>query len=299
MPRPALCITGGIQPDRLPELRGDGEALDGFVDRFIFSYPETRPHLWTEAAPDPADRQAVEHIFARLRATPDALLRLSPEARRVFAAWYDDNARHVAASRGLAAGFAAKFPAQLARLTLILHALNRPDDLTGAVPAETVEDGIALVEYFAAHLERVLPAFGGTALPRLAGLRGRVLRILERAGGEWLDRTTIHRSLGARTPSEQTTAVLEGLAGEGLAEKRTVPTGARPREEWRRAQYADLQKSPEAEGNTLSLRFSRGLMPRGRLLPSQGWLRPGTVSGATAASGADGRAAPPRASPRW
>ncbi len=79
--RPVLCITGGIQPDRLPELRGDGAALDGFLDRHLFTYPETRPHRWTEATPDPADAAAVARLFARLRAggTEEGhLIRLSP-----------------------------------------------------------------------------------------------------------------------------------------------------------------------------------------------------------------------------
>ncbi len=244
VPRPVLCVAGGIQPDRLPELRGDGEALDGFLDRFLFAYPETRPHLWTEATPDPTDRATVERLFARLRAggaEDGHLIRLSSEARRVFATWYDENARHIAAARGLAAGFAAKFPGQLARLTLILHTLNRPDDLRGEVPRETVEDGIALVEYFAAHLARVLPAFGASARPREAGLKGRVARLLDRTVGNWVDRTALSEGLGGREKSEEIAAALEELRAEGRAEPRTVPTGRRPREEWRSRRYGDME----------------------------------------------------------
>lgn len=247
VPRPVLCVTGGIQPDRLPALRGDGDALDGFLDRFLFSWPETAPQLWTEATPDDADRRAVERLFARLRAAGAGgdghLLRLSPAARRAFAAWFNENARHVAAAHGLAAGFAAKFPGQLARLTLILHSLNRPDDLRGEVPAETVADGIALVEYFAAHLERVLPAFGTVAPPREAGLRGRLARLLDHAAGDWVDRTTISTGLGRSVSAERITVALEGLAADGAAESRVVPTGARPREEWRSRKYGDMEIS--------------------------------------------------------
>ncbi len=249
--RPALCITGGIQPDRLSELRADGGVLDGFLDRFLFAYPETHPHLWTEAMPDPADAAAVSRLFGRLRAggTEDGhLIRLSPAARQAFATWYNENARYVAAARGLAAGFAAKFAGQLARLTLILHSLHRPDDLRGEVPAETVADGIALIEYFAAHLARVLPALGTAAPPREAGLSGRIVRLLDQSGGEWVDRTAIHEGLGRSVASAQITATLAALADAGRAESRVVPTGKRPREEWRLCgrKNEDMQKSTAA-----------------------------------------------------
>lgn len=249
--RPALCITGGIQPDRLPELRGDGAVLDGFLDRFLFAYPETHPHLWTEATPDPADAAAVARLFGRLRAggTEDGhLIRLSPAARQLFRDWYNENARYVAAAHGLAAGFAAKFAGQLARLTLILHSLNRPDDLRGEVPAETVADGIALIEYFAAHLARVLPALGTAAPPREAGLSGRVARLLDQSGGDWIDRTAIHEGLGRSVPSAQITVALTALADAGRAASRVVPTGKRPREEWRSCgrKNEDMRKSTAA-----------------------------------------------------
>ena len=262
VPRPVLCVTGGIQPDRLPDLRGAGAALDGFLDRFLFSWPETRPHLWTEAAPDPGDAAAVARLFGRLRASegpPDGgeghLLRLSPAARETFKCWYDDNARHVAGAHGLAAGFASKFPGQLARLTLILHSLNRPDDLTGIVPAETVADGIALVEYFAAHLARVLPAFGATTGPRETGITGRIGRILDRAAGDWVDRTAISEGLGRSVPKEAITAALTTLADAGRAESRSTPTTGRPREEWRSCAAPKYENMKEAPADPLNSYF--------------------------------------------
>jgi hypothetical protein len=85
---------------------------------------------------------------------------------------------------------------------------------------------------------------------------GAALAALDRAGVRWC---LLRPTEGLAEP-EGDVDVLVGpsdrgraraaLAAEGLAESRTVPTGARPREEWRRAQYADMHKSPEAEGNT-------------------------------------------------
>ena len=47
---PFVCITGGIQPDALPDVIDDSRE-DGFSARILFSYPDPMPHGdWTEAA---------------------------------------------------------------------------------------------------------------------------------------------------------------------------------------------------------------------------------------------------------
>ena len=43
--RPVLPITGGLQPDKLPRLRGQSGIVDGWLDRFLFAFPEPRPPI--------------------------------------------------------------------------------------------------------------------------------------------------------------------------------------------------------------------------------------------------------------
>ena len=116
-------------------------------------------------------------------------------------------------------------------------------------------DAIAVVEYFRAHLARVLPAFGAAGTAKGAGLPGRVARILQAAQGEWVTRTELHRKLGGSVEGTDLTAALEGLAAEGKAETRSVPTGARQREEWRWVGPADDPGDDPKNEDTLIARW--------------------------------------------
>ncbi len=240
VPRPTASVVGGIQPELLSELAEEANRRDGFVDRFGLCWPDAKPARWTEATVDGATTQAAEALFARLRpkVPPDEsrIVDLAPGAKRAFAVWFDENADLVAGATGLAAGCAAKLPGQCARIALVLHGLHHPHDMERAVAEGTVLDAIAVVEYFRAHLARVLPAFGASGAPGgrgSAGLAGRVRRILQDRGGGWIPRTELHRQLGGRVEAAALSAALTALAAEGRATTRSVPTGARAREEWR------------------------------------------------------------------
>jgi hypothetical protein len=237
VPRPTASVTGGIQPDLLGELSEEANRRDGFVDRFAMCWPVATRARWSEATVAAATTQAAEALFGRLRPKvhPEEphLVDLSPAAKRVFAAWYDENADLGAGVTGIAAGFFAKYPGQCARLSLVLHCLHHPEDLERPVDATTMLDAIAVVEYFRGHLARVLPAFGGTASATEAGLTGRVARALQRVAGAWVPRTELHRRLGGNVVAGDLTAALEELAAAGTAETQAVSSGHKPREEWR------------------------------------------------------------------
>lgn len=244
VPHPSVSVVGGIQPDLLPELAAEGHRADGFLDRFLPIYPASHYPAWTEATTAPDTLAAVVAIFRRLRPIRlpgeqggrTFICDLDPDARAAFAVWYRDNQAIVAEATGLAAGCYAKYPNQLARLTLVLHALHYPDQPSRSVDAQTLGDGITLLEYLRGHLRRVLPQFGAVPSNRTARLVFRVRRILERAEGGWVARTAITTKLGGHTPSADITDALEELEQENVAAQRTVPPGedgGRPREEWR------------------------------------------------------------------
>jgi len=237
VPRPTASVVGGIQPDLLVELAEEAHRRDGFVDRLLACWPTADPPHWTEATVDPGTTAAAEALVAGLRPAirPEEprVADLSPAARRAFARWYDENARLVQAAGGLAAGCYAKYPGQGARIALVLHGLHHPTELDRAVDAGTVLDAIAVVEYFRGHLARVLPAFGAVGPTTGAGVAGRVGRLLERAAGDWISRSELHRGLGGNVDAGELTAALQGLGDDGRAEGRSVPTGAKQREEWR------------------------------------------------------------------
>ena len=137
---PAVALLGGVQPDLLPTLAGDIRQRDGFVERFLFVYPDTRPMGWTSETVAPATIDRLTAVYQDVRAAGGerAVVDLSVEARTRFAHWSNDLAGRMAPSGGHLRGFYAKLPRQVLRLALALHCLEhagaarRPSPSPGA-----------------------------------------------------------------------------------------------------------------------------------------------------------------------
>jgi hypothetical protein len=180
------------------------------------------------------------------------MVALSDEARGVFAHWYDENAEVTARSTGLVAGYAAKYPGKLARIALVLHALHDPEATQHEVSAGTVRDAIEVVEYLRGHLPRILPAFQPTTPEEQAavGLEARVVRLLGQAadqgdGDGWVNRTALHEGLSRNVKATELDAVLEQMEEQGVIERWTVATGARPRQEVRLRRNEEMNISTD------------------------------------------------------
>jgi hypothetical protein len=239
-PSPSVSVAGGLQPDRLPDLRDAATRDDGFVDRLLLGWPQAPATLWTDAVVEHAVVREAQHIFALLRHRPDGtrrhvtLTRFDDAARVRFIAWHDDNARSVTQTTGLVSGWAAKYPRQMARLALVLHALHHPNDPLHPVSVDIVDGAIAVIEYFRAHLPRIVAVLGQSAtVSGPTGLLSRVATLLREAGGQWISRTDLYAGLGRNVSADDLSTALRQLEDEGTAEQRMVPTEGRAREEWR------------------------------------------------------------------
>jgi CRISPR-associated protein Cmr3 len=232
---PCMPVFGGVQPELLPELADEAGRRDGFIERLLWSAAPAPPAEWSAVEVSEADKAAMVIIFRTMRqSAADRPVKLSPEARTAWIAWYNENARLTAETTGIAQGIYAKLPNQAARLALILHSLRHPQAPAATlIAASTMADAIMLAEYFRAHAQAILPYFQTATAPRSAGLAARVRRVLERAHGEWIKRTELHQKLGGRTPAEALSEALAALAAEGVAEGQQVDTGRRPSEQWR------------------------------------------------------------------
>jgi hypothetical protein len=245
---PVCCVVGGIQPDLVGGLHNEAQQRDGFVERLLPIVPDTKPMPWTDDTISTERYADVLTVFQKLDRLPAADLasgdgnavgigvNLTPEARRLYVAWFNENAQLVAGAEGLAAGFYSKLPAHVARFALTLHALWNPDDPRVMVSAERMEDAIELGEFHRAHVSRFLALLKASAPSCHAGLRARIVRILRMAQGEsivgWVSRSDLLRRLG-NVKTDDLSAALAGMTDAGAVEKRVNPTTTKPSEEWR------------------------------------------------------------------
>lgn len=148
VPRPCVSIAGNVQPDILPALRGEAALDDGLLDRLLVAWPVARAPRWSETTFPDALLDRVADALNTLRRHvpvgdgPATIVRLSPEAKRSFVAWHDDNAERIETGAGLGAGFAAKLSRHVPRLALVLHAAAGPDALARPLEVDTLDAAI-------------------------------------------------------------------------------------------------------------------------------------------------------------
>jgi DNA-binding HxlR family transcriptional regulator len=217
--------VGGIQPDLLPDLADAAQREDGFLDRLLWSFPGPVADRWTDHAVRPDLEREVGWVFLRLyrlglsvsgQARPSStVVRLGPEAAARWKAWYDAHTTETAAEtfpRRLRGPW-AKMPAQLARLTLILHALSDP--MPAEVAVETLGAAIDLIDYFKSHARRVHRHLG----QQRRDLAVRVLQALKERGES--SQSDLLRDVFQRNvPAERLRAALEQLEDAGLVRRR-------------------------------------------------------------------------------
>ncbi len=243
VPDPVLCIVGGIQPERLPELTREASVHDGLLPRFCWTYPDVTPSDWDWGETERDDLDAIVDLFQQLRSAPLQTIRPHPDARDRWAGWYDATKRSRRGLPPLAREVASKLPAHLATLWLVLHCLWDPKGTKEQASLATLERAIALVAYFQAHARRVLVHFGTTAPHVDAGLTQRVTTILQQAG-DWLSKTELWEALHRNASAAALDAALGALLAEGRVEVRQEGSGTNKRTLWR---WCDVNLSYELD----------------------------------------------------
>ena len=246
---PCLTIVGGLTPDMLGSLTDPRGRADGFIDRFLLTYPDPLPVAEWSGGGLPEDtaetwRALVARLWIReMNPKDDRLVphvaRFTPEAAD---AWVERYNEHVAEMN--APGFNpalrgpwGKLREYAGRLALILACLHHaadpladPSDVPEVGPL-TVAHAWRLVAYFKSHARRVHatialgPGIGGgpvvaavVAWIRKGGCTSFSERDVKQAR-RWID-------------SEELTAALSYLASRNAIRAQTVsnpgPQGGRP-----------------------------------------------------------------------
>jgi hypothetical protein len=168
IPSAAVCVVGGIQPAILQRSLSLEHRESGLAARLLLAYPPRKAKRWTEADIDPDAEAELARLFDRLyelQPTTDddgeprpGLVRLTPEAKAAWIAYYNAHAVEQADLTGDMAAAWSKLEECAGRLALVVHYVRWA---AGGVADETQLDaasmnaGIELTRWFKGEAKRV------------------------------------------------------------------------------------------------------------------------------------------------
>ena len=228
---PFLAIAGTIQPDCVRALLHEARWDDGFLDRFLFAFPDYQPvREWTEAVVSDTTKQAVGDVFQRLYRLemgvdgPEVLV-LDDEAKHLWVEWFNHTQRELRDVPETLRGAWSKMPNQCGRLILICHlcrwAAGEADDAS-IVDVSSVASGTLLAEYFKSHARRVLHVLNEG---EEEAMRRRVADWIIRKGNTGLrPRDVVAARIPGIEKADAARELLESLVERGSGEWRPSPS---------------------------------------------------------------------------
>ncbi|MFZ2874576.1 MAG: DUF3987 domain-containing protein [Phycisphaerales bacterium] len=198
VPRAAVSIAGGIQPETLRRALGQEHRDNGLAARLLLTCPPRKAKRWTEADVDADTEAALAAVFDRLFSltmevdpesadplNPDLrprLVRLADDGKAAWVRFYNEHATEQAELSGDLSAAWSKLEGYAARLALVVH-LTRwaAGDATLRDPARvdeaSIAAGVVLARWFGDEARRVYAILGESD-------EGRESRRLV----EWIDR---------------------------------------------------------------------------------------------------------------
>ena len=170
VPQAALCVTGGIQPGILRRALSDEHRESGLAARLLMTWPPRHAKRWTEADIPPQAEAMLAALFDRIHSLEavvgeddelrPVIVRLAPDAKAAFIAYYDAHAAEQVELAGDLAAAWSKLEEYAARLALVIHFVRwASGDLTlkdpATLDAESMTAGIRLTEWFKGETRRI------------------------------------------------------------------------------------------------------------------------------------------------
>lgn len=129
---PFLCIMGGIQPDVFSEAFKRELAGVGFVQRWLFVYPdEIQKALYSDSVLDVIYEAAWNEIFEKLLAINDMELTLNNEAKQVYIDYYNETISRTDDADSYMASMLSKLRIYVLKWCAITHILSCTDSAGG------------------------------------------------------------------------------------------------------------------------------------------------------------------------
>lgn len=202
---PHVCITGGLQPDVLPEFIGN-DCEDGFSARMLFAYPDPIPSRnWNE---DVIQKSVEFNLVCEELYKPRTacVFAFSVQAKAEWVKWVNEH-RNESPPDNLRATW-SKAEGHCARIALVLSHLRKACGETKlpSIDLVSVKGAIQLIEYFKGHAKRV---YKTSAIKSDTGRIGRALTWIRKHGGDVTAK--LMQQNGFTKNSEEAKALLHDL----------------------------------------------------------------------------------------
>lgn len=258
IPAAAVAVTGGIQPAVLRRALAEGDYFaNGLAARLLLTMPPRRRKKWTEAGAPEAAAEAVGRVFDELFAlqsdtTLDGepvphVMKLSPEAKRRYVAFYDAHAEELADATGDWAAALSKLEELPLRLGLVIHLVRwadgepaNPDE----VDVESMTQAVRLTEWHKHETRRVYATLHGD---EASDEQRRLVEWIERRGGSVTVRDVTHGLRRFRGKQGEAEEALNGLVAAGFGVWETPSAnqkGGRPTRRFRIVEGCHCHQNP-------------------------------------------------------
>lgn len=282
VPRAAVSIAGGIQPEILRRALGLEHRENGLAARMLLACPPRKPKQWTDADIGETVMHHMKALFDRLfglRAdTDDAgesvprFLEMDEGAKARWRRFYDEHAKEMATLPGDAAAAWSKLEGYAARIALIIHLARVAADNPTLPDAERIdvvslEAAITLVRWFGREALRVYGLLDESDQQR--GAR-RLVEWVARQGGVVSVRQLTKGIREYRNDRNRAEAALEGLVKRGVGNWEEATRGAlggRPVRRFRLVGAVPVPTTPKILGNSRG----SGDGDTGDASPDDGW----------------------------
>ncbi len=272
VPRAAVSIAGGIQPEILRRALGQEHRDNGLAARLLLTCPPRKPKRWTEADVNADTEAAVALVFDRLFGlTPETdddgderprLVTLADDGKAAWVRFYNEHATEQAELSGDLSAAWSKLEGYAARLALVVH-LTRwaAGDATLRDPARvdeaSIAAGVVLARWFGDEARRVYAILSESDDDRETR---RLVEWIDRKGGTVTARDLTRGPSEYRNADDPTAKAAKAL-GELVAAGVAVPVsdnhgpkGGRPadyriRLVSRRGDTGDGDETPVNAGN--------------------------------------------------
>lgn len=263
VPRAAVSIAGGIQPETLRRALGQEHRENGLAARLLLTCPPRKPKRWTEADVNADTEAAVAMVFDRLYAltmeADDAgdeqprRLTLADDARVAWETFYNEHASEQVNLSGDEAAAWSKLEGYAARLALVVH-LTRwaAGDATLRDPARvdeaSIAAGVVLARWFGDEARRVYAILAESDDDREAR---RLVEWIERKGGTVTARDLTHGVRAYRGNPDAAERALSALVEAGIGRWEVNahgPKGGRPAQRFRLVSTVTVTETPANAG---------------------------------------------------